>query len=141
MVHEPKPSPLPSGAPRSASSTPRRVNGPRRVTGLSWQLPYEHGSISLPSTLAWQLRSPRASPVTPPSSVAAGVGRTRTLPVEERARLAARAFIRHRFTDYEGRLGDVDVFLAAIDDADYREVKQDAQARVDQFLADHRITP
>jgi hypothetical protein len=69
------------------------------------------------------------------------VGRTRTLPVEERARLAARAFIRHRFTDYEDRLGDLDVFLAAIDDVDYREVKQDAQARVDQFLADHRAAP
>ena len=69
------------------------------------------------------------------------MGRTRTLPVEERARLAARAFIRHRFTDYEDRLGDLDVFLAAIDDVDYREVKQDAQARVDQFLADHRATP
>ena len=55
--------------------------------------------------------------------------------------MAARAFIRHRFTDYEDRLGDLDVFLAAIDDADHREVKQDAQARVDQFLADHRAHP
>jgi hypothetical protein len=69
------------------------------------------------------------------------VGRTRTLPLEQRAQLAARAFIRHRFTDYEDRLGDLDVFLAAIDDADYREVKHDAQARVDHFLADHRATP
>lgn len=66
------------------------------------------------------------------------VGRTRTLTLEERARLAARAYIRHRYTDYEDRLGDLDVFLAAIDDADYREVKHDAHARVDQFLVDHR---
>jgi hypothetical protein len=69
------------------------------------------------------------------------VGRTRTLPVEQRAQLAGRAFIRHRYTDYENRLGDLSMFLAAIDDADYREVKQNAQARVDQFLADHRTAP
>jgi hypothetical protein len=66
------------------------------------------------------------------------VGRTRTIALEERARLAARAYIRHRYTDYEERLGDLDAFLAAIDDADYREVKHDAHARVDQFLVDHR---
>jgi hypothetical protein len=69
------------------------------------------------------------------------VGRTRTLPLEGRAQLAARAFIRHRFTDYEDRLGNLSEFIEAIDDADYREVKHDAQARVDQFLADHRVTP
>jgi hypothetical protein len=61
--------------------------------------------------------------------------------LEQRAQLAARAFPRHRFTDYEDHLGDLDVFIAAIDDPDYREVKRDAQERVDQFLADHRTTP
>jgi hypothetical protein len=68
------------------------------------------------------------------------VGRTRTLSLEERAQLAARAFIRHRFTDYEDRLGDIDMLFEAIDDVEYREVKHLAQARVDQFLADHRAT-
>jgi hypothetical protein len=66
------------------------------------------------------------------------VGRTRTLPLQERAQLAARAFIRHRFTDYEDRLGDIDMLFDEIDAVDYREVKDIAQARVDQFLADHR---
>jgi hypothetical protein len=68
------------------------------------------------------------------------VGRTRTLSLEERAQLAARAFIRHRFTDYEDRLGDIDMLFEAIDDVEYREVKHLAQARVDQFLTDHRAT-
>jgi hypothetical protein len=70
------------------------------------------------------------------------VGRTRTLSLEERAQLAARAFIRHRFTDYEDRLDELNVFAEVIDDSDYREVKHGAQEGVDQFLADHRvITP
>ena len=41
-----------------------RAEGRYRV---ELELPCERGSTSLPSTPAWQLRSPRASPVTPPS--------------------------------------------------------------------------
>jgi hypothetical protein len=48
------------------------------------------------------------------------------------------AFIRDRYTDYENRLGDLTMFLAGVEDGDYREVKHDAHARVDRFLADHR---
>lgn len=61
------------------------------------------------------------------------VGRTRTITIEERAALAARALIRHRFTSYEDDLVEVwdDDFL-------YREVKADAQSRVDAFLERHR---
>ena len=61
------------------------------------------------------------------------VGRTRTLSVTERAALAARACIRHRFTGYETDLEQVwdDDFL-------YREIKTTAQVSVDAFLADHR---
>ena len=66
------------------------------------------------------------------------VGRVRTLTLEERARLAARAYIRHRYTDYEHRLGDLDLFLAEIDDVDYREIKNEAHDAVDQFLTEHR---
>jgi len=58
------------------------------------------------------------------------VGRTKTLSVQERAPLAARALIRHRYTDYEDRL------IAEVWDDDYLywEVKADAHGEVDQFL-------
>ena len=65
------------------------------------------------------------------------VGRTRTLEINERAALAARAFIRHRYTAYEDRLGQEvwnDEYL-------YREVKADAHRAVDQFLERHRPPP
>lgn len=62
------------------------------------------------------------------------VGRTRTLSLEERAALAARALIRHRYTDYEDRLvAEVwdDTYL-------YGHVKADAQRAVDRYLEQHR---
>lgn len=62
------------------------------------------------------------------------VGRTRTLSLEQRAALAARALIRHRYTDYEDRLaGEV-----WDDDYLYRAVKADAQRAVDLYLEQHR---
>lgn len=73
------------------------------------------------------------------ASVGSGrVGRTRTLSLQERASLAARAWIRHRYTDYEDRLniryGD-DLLL---DELTYRQVKSTANQAVDDFLAAHR---
>lgn len=63
------------------------------------------------------------------------VGRTRTIALEERAALAARAYIRHRLTSYEDHLAEPtvwdDTFL-------YREVRAAAQRAVDDFLASHR---
>jgi hypothetical protein len=68
------------------------------------------------------------------------VGRTRTIPLDERAALAARAYIRHRHTSYEedlDRLWDEDFWG---DEAFYRDAKAEAHEAVDEFLADHRRT-
>lgn len=62
------------------------------------------------------------------------VGRTRVIPIEERAALAARAYIRHRFTGYDDQLGG----MWDMDEDLYREVKDGAQTEVDDFLARHR---
>lgn len=62
------------------------------------------------------------------------VGRTRQLALDERAALAARALIRHRYTDYEERL-DTEVWD---DDYLYRSVKVDAHYEVDRYLDGHR---
>jgi len=62
------------------------------------------------------------------------VGRTRTLSLDERAALAARALIRHRYTHYEERL----IQEVWDDDYLYREVKSDAHHEVDQYLQQHR---
>ena len=74
------------------------------------------------------------------------VGRTKQLTLDERAALAARAFIRHRHTDYEDRLfslelGELDVDSdVGIDDiGDYREIKRTAHGEVDAFLEQHRV--
>lgn len=66
------------------------------------------------------------------------VGRTQKLSMDERAALAARALIRHRYTSYED-----DLFDASIDDPwddwfGYRDIKTEAQRAVDDFLDEHR---
>ena len=73
------------------------------------------------------------------------VGRTKTLTLDDRAALAARAFIRHRYTNYEDRLFDLelrafdqDLDADIIDSGEYRDVKQAAQRAVDTFLEQHR---
>ncbi|TRW43983.1 DUF2293 domain-containing protein [Georgenia yuyongxinii] len=66
------------------------------------------------------------------------VGRTRKLPLEDRAALAARAWIRHRFTDYEDRLNSLYGDDLLLDELDYRGIKHDAHSAVDAFLAEHR---
>jgi hypothetical protein len=63
------------------------------------------------------------------------------LPLEERVALAARATIRHRFTDYDDRLLTRDVSDTAIDDFEYRLVKQTAHDDVDDLLSMHRRRP
>ncbi len=66
------------------------------------------------------------------------MGRTRTLSLDERASLAARALIRHRYTSCEN-----DLFEAAIDERWdeelwYRGIKGEAQTAVDDFGERHR---
>lgn len=63
------------------------------------------------------------------------VGRTRRLTLEERAALAARALIRHKYTEYEERL-DAEVWD---DDFLYRVVKADAHREVDRYIDEHRL--
>ncbi|MGF1617242.1 MAG: DUF2293 domain-containing protein [Acidimicrobiia bacterium] len=66
------------------------------------------------------------------------VGRTRTLSLDERAALAARALIRHRYTSYEDDLFDALMEDPWDEELWYREVKADAQRAVDDFLDQHR---
>jgi hypothetical protein len=64
------------------------------------------------------------------------VGRTRMLSLQDRAALAARAQIRHAYTDYEQQLDEH--LVAGLDDELYRALKAEAQAAVDGFLQAHR---
>lgn len=73
------------------------------------------------------------------------VGRTKQLTLDERAALAARAFIRHRHTDYEDKLFslelselDIDSDVGIDDVGDYREIRRTAHGEVDAFLEQHR---
>jgi hypothetical protein len=65
------------------------------------------------------------------------VGRTRKLPLKEKAMLAARAYIRHNYTPYEDQLLEFGFDLEPGDFL-YREVKSEAQEAVDEFLSHHR---
>ena len=64
------------------------------------------------------------------------VGRTRTLTPDQRAALAARAYIRHHLTGSHDAHDD----LTTEWDVEYlyRQIKADAQHAVDEFLANHR---
>jgi len=62
------------------------------------------------------------------------VGRTRKLTLEEKAVLAARAYIRHRYTQYEEMLAQP--FAEVL----YWDIKAAAQDEVDEFLERHRRT-
>lgn len=67
------------------------------------------------------------------------VGRTRTLNVDERAALAARAYIRHHYTDYEARLDEASRLVGDdIDGGEYRDIKRVAHDSVEAFLRAHR---
>ena len=65
------------------------------------------------------------------------VGRTQLLILEEKARLAARAHVRHRFTKYEDELSDLPFEAWGADDL-YREIRGAAHEAVDDFLDEHR---
>lgn len=65
------------------------------------------------------------------------VGRTQLLSLEEKARLAARAHIRHRYTSYEDKLSGRP-YEAWDEDDLYREIKGTAHEAVDDFLDQHR---
>jgi hypothetical protein len=62
------------------------------------------------------------------------VGRARKLTLEEKAALAARAYIRHRYTRYEEMLAQ------PFAEEFYRDIKAAAQDEVDQFLERYRRT-
>jgi hypothetical protein len=68
------------------------------------------------------------------------VGRTQLLSLEQRAALAARAHIRHRYTSYHHELDQIP-FEAWDEDDVYREVKGTAEHAVDNFLDQHRSMP
>ncbi len=65
------------------------------------------------------------------------VGRTQLLTLAEKAELAARAHIRHRYTSYEDELDQIP--FEAWDEEDlYREIKGAAHDAVDMFIERHR---
>jgi hypothetical protein len=66
------------------------------------------------------------------------VGRTKKLSIDERAALAARATIRHRLTDYDDRLAELDPFESEVDDLEYQQIRRAAHEAVDTFLDTHR---
>ncbi|MGI0054823.1 MAG: DUF2293 domain-containing protein [Thermoplasmata archaeon] len=71
------------------------------------------------------------------------VGRTRRLSLADRAELAARAWIRHKHTDYEALLWDMSGENPTIDvedhkDPAYRAIRSEAQRETDDFLREHR---
>ena len=70
------------------------------------------------------------------------VGRTSTLSLEEKAALAARAHIRHHYTDYEDQLfqAESDSGITDVDAETYRELRRRAHDAVDRFLAEHRAS-
>ncbi|MDQ6753389.1 MAG: DUF2293 domain-containing protein [Actinomycetota bacterium] len=75
------------------------------------------------------------------------VGRTQKLSLPERATLASRAWIRHRFTEYEDQLLQV-LYGEAVQgeelifgEPDLRDVRRAANLAVDEFLAEHRRPP
>jgi hypothetical protein len=68
------------------------------------------------------------------------VGRTQLLSLEQKAELAARAHIRHRYTSYHHELDRIP-FEAWDEDDIYREVKGAAHQAVDDFLDEHRSMP
>ncbi|NNN17089.1 MAG: DUF2293 domain-containing protein [Thermoplasmata archaeon] len=82
--------------------------------------------------------------VTQATPVGSGrVGRTRKLSLPERAELAARAYVRHRHTNYEARLEKIREGMGFDIDPDpddplYREVKAEAHRDVEAFLERHR---
>ena len=108
--------------------------GRRTSTARSWPRPSWRSWASPPSMPAWPAPSPprlRNVPLRWAAAVWAGPGRSVWA---NASALAARALIRHRYTDYEERL-----LLEVWDDEFlYRSVKAEAQDAVDRYLEEHR---
>lgn len=67
------------------------------------------------------------------------VARTSMLDLKDKARLAVRPYVRHRFTDYEEQLTPMESFLSPkIDSESYREAKETANEEADEFIRAHR---
>lgn len=101
------------------------------VDFLGFRPPYEG--------LALEIARGAAAQATPVGS--GRVGRTRTRSLSQRAELAARAYLRHKYTDYEKHLDRHSLppwDEVGEDDSRYREIKADAQRKVDRFLEEHR---
>lgn len=64
------------------------------------------------------------------------VGRTAKLSLEQKAELAARAYIRHHYTKYEDRL--LESGLVELDSFAHRDIREQAHEEVDEFLEKHR---
>ena len=62
------------------------------------------------------------------------VGRTQKLTLKEKAALAARAYIRHKYTSYDDQL----IEYGPSSDSLYRDIKRDAQEEIEAFLGRHR---
>lgn len=69
------------------------------------------------------------------------VARTRAPTLHERAGLAARAWIRHRHTNYEDRLDTTYGDDLLLDELTDQAVKSAANQTVDDFIAAHRAAP
>lgn len=66
------------------------------------------------------------------------VGRTGELSLDEAARLAVRAHIRHAHTEYERDLTELRDGVGFVGEDDYADVRRDAAQAVDRFIARHR---
>ena len=91
------------------------------------------------AALAEEIAKGAAAQATPVGS--GRVGRTRKLSLSQRAELAARAYMRHKHTDYEEQLNSHGVIPwdeVGEDDYLYREIRADARRKVDRFLQKHR---
>jgi hypothetical protein len=65
------------------------------------------------------------------------VGRTKKLTLEDKAALAARAYIRHNHTKYDHKLASPELILDPCSYL-YHEIRSEAEEEVDEFLDKHR---
>ena len=132
---------------RQGCNTPSKCPPNANKNEAGYRDEFEHAVLNWLSVLTRRTRrsparSPTGLPIERQLSAAVEYGQTKTLSLEERAALAARAFIRHRYTDYEGficsppnssnSINDLDTDIVEV--GDYREIKQAAHGDVDAFL-------
>ena len=149
--------PLRSGEepPKGRGHGQGNAGGPRKKTATRGRLPGAAGR-GIPrgvpgrrpcvSGLRAQTHGPRREnrgrrhPARLPPVGSGTVARTSTLGLAEKARLAARAYIRHEHTDYDERLlaeGGGAAF-GELDPGPHRLIKAEAHDAVNEFLARHR---